>query len=206
LQPYTAPSFEAEAFHCPHCGAFAFQSWTPLGKATHIGALADWHSVACRHCNKPSMWLGLQMVYPATGTAPQPNPDLPDDIRRDYEEARAILSRSPRGAAALLRLAVQKLCKLLGEPGRNLNGDIGSLVNKGLLPAVKQALDAVRVIGNNAVHPGQIDLNDTPQIAAALFRLVNLIAEQLITAPKQAEEIYGFLPESDREAIAKRDA
>lgn len=145
------------------------------------------------------------MVYPSEGTAPLPSADLPADIRGDYEEARDILNRSPRGAAALLRLAVQKLCVHLGQPGVNLNHDIGALVKVGLLPIVQQALDAVRVIGNNAVHPGQIDLRDDPVTAAALFPLVNLIADQMITAPAQANAIFESLPETSRAQIAERD-
>lgn len=59
-------------------------------------------------------------------------PDLPTETRVDYEEAKAILERSPRGAAALLRLCIQKLCTHLGEKGRNLNDNVGALIWKGL--------------------------------------------------------------------------
>jgi hypothetical protein len=101
------------------------------------------------------------MLYPDAGGGPPANPDLPEDIRGDYLEAQAIVGRSPRGAAALLRLCIQKLCKHLGEEGEHLWTDIGNLVRKGLPPAVQEALDAVRVIGNEAVHPGQMDLRMT---------------------------------------------
>jgi len=145
------------------------------------------------------------MIYPSGGTAPLPNPDLPDDIKVDYEEARSIVSLSARGAAALLRLAIQKLCKCLGEKGENLNTDIAGLIKKGLPSKVQKALDIVRVIGNNAVHPGQIDLKDDSQAAGNLFELVNLIAEVMITQPKHVDELYEGLPEDQREAIVKRD-
>jgi len=202
---YVAPAADAPAFNCPAdtCGAYASQSWSPL-VADHT-PLADWLIGRCARCGHPSIWRAKIMVYPLTTTAPAPNMDTPSDVRGDYEEARAILSRSPRGAAALLRLAVQKLCKALGETGDNLNNDIAALVENGLLPSVKHALDAVRVIGNNAVHPGQFDLQDNPEVAEILFRLVNMIVAQMITAPNEAKSIYDSLPQSSLNAIAKRD-
>jgi len=89
-----------------------------------------------------------------------PNPDLPDELFRDFDEAREIVDGSLRGAAALLRLVIRKLCAHLGEKGKDINADIASLVAKGLNPLVQKALDVVRVIGNEAVHPGTIDLRD----------------------------------------------
>ncbi|VVO62801.1 hypothetical protein [Pseudomonas fluorescens] len=76
------------------------------------------------------------------------NPDMPDDIRRDYEKASAILELSPR----------QKLRKDLGQPGEHINMDISALVAGGLYARLQQALDAVRVKGSNAVHPGQFEI------------------------------------------------
>jgi hypothetical protein len=130
---------------------------------------------------------------------------LSADIRTDYEEARSILARSPRGAAALLRLAIQKLCKELGKSGKDLNQDIAALVRVGLPVEVQRALDAVRVIGNEAVHPGQMDVSDNPKIAAALFGLVNFIVEKMISEPKAIDQIYELLPPDKLAQIQKRD-
>ena len=145
------------------------------------------------------------MIWPRRPGGPQPNLDLPPEVRRDYEEANAILDASPRGAAALLRLTIQKLCKELGEKGKKPDDDIASLVRKGLDPRVQKALDVVRVIGNNAVHPGEIDIRDDRPTAEALFGLVNLICEKMITEPKHVDEFYAKLPESARQAIEQRD-
>ena len=112
---------------------------------------------------------------------------------------------SPRGAAALLRLGIQKLCAHLGQPGKNINADIKALVAEGLPPKVQEALDSVRVIGNDAVHPGTIDLNDNRDIANQLFRLVNFIAQKMITEPKEIEDIYNSLPAEKLKGINERD-
>ena len=103
----------------------------------------------CFNCQRISIWIHDKQVYPQRGEAPAPNPDLSPDILRDYQEASSILDLSPRGAAALLRLAIQKLCKELGQSGENLNRDIKALVESGLDPIIQKSLDAVRVIGNN---------------------------------------------------------
>ena len=163
------------------------------------------HLSKCYNCKKIAVWVHENMVFPGQRDADMPNPDMEESIIHDFEEARGIVSASPRGAAALLRLCVQKLCKQLGEKGRNIDDDIASLVQKGLSPIVQKSLDVVRVIGNEAVHPGAIDLKDDRETAMQLFKLVNLIAEQMISVPKSIGSIYDSLPEAKRKAIERRD-
>lgn len=68
------------------------------------------------------------------------------------------------------------------------------------------ALDAVRVIGNESVHPWQMDLHDDNTTASELFDLVNFIPDQLIGRPKKLRAIYEKLPEEKRAAIDARNA
>jgi len=131
---------------------------------------------------------------------------LPIELVADFEEARAIAGRSSRGAAALLRLVIQKLCVHLKQPGRNLNDDIGALVKLGLPTGVQQALDVLRVVGNNSVHPGELDIRDTPEVATKLFKLVNIIAEKMIAEPKELKALFEALPDGAKKQIKKRDA
>lgn len=159
----------------------------------------------CYNCDKIAVWIYNRLAWPIVGSAPLCNPDLSADVRMDYEEASSLLNLSPRGAAALLRLAIQKLCMELGEKGRNVDADIAALVTKGLDVRVQQALDVVRVVGNNAVHPGQIDLRDDRATAEKLFGLVNLIAEIMISQPKHVSAMYDSLPENALKAIERRD-
>lgn len=159
----------------------------------------------CYHCDKVAIWVYSSLVYPPLRHGADPNQDLPEDVLRDYEEARSILDLSPRGAAALLRLSIQKICKFLGETGKNIDADIASLVSKGLNPLVKKSLDVVRVIGNEAVHPGTMDLKDDRDTATTLFCLVNVIAEQMITHPKTINAMYDKLPDGKKDAIDARD-
>jgi hypothetical protein len=159
----------------------------------------------CFNCEKYSVWLKDRLIFPDERDGAQPLPEMPDKIRIDFDEARSIVNASPRGAAALLRLAIQKLCIHLGEKGETLDKDIASLVSKGLNPTVQKSLDIVRVIGNEAVHPGVLDIKDDRQAATTLLDLVNLITEQMITNPRKVEEMYARLPKEKRKAIERRD-
>jgi Domain of unknown function (DUF4145) len=216
---YVAPQVGRKVFHCPYCRVYAQQRWHAL-TASGPGPFTTDTSVrysTCSNCRKHTIWLApddgsneelnSRLLEPLASTAAPPaHVDMADDPRADYEEARGIVERSPRGAVALLRLAVQKLMMSLGLRGENINRDIGALVRDGLPVRVQQALDTLRVTGNNAVHPGQIDLSDDRERAVALFGLMNYIVEQQITQPRELASIYEALPESSREQIEKRDA
>jgi hypothetical protein len=149
--------------------------------------------------------MGKTIIYPISSIAPLPSEDMPPDVKVDYIEARNVVNNSPRGASALLRLALQKLMPHLGEKGSNLDTDIGNLVKKGLPVTIQQALDCVRVIGNNAVHPGELDLKDDIETSSALFGLLNTIIEMMITKPKEISALYEKIPKGAKEAIIKRD-
>ena len=206
-EQYYPAQFGNHSFHCPICGVYAMQNWkTSLQReSTGIFQIDNLQFAICTHCNGRSIWLDQKMIFPTSGGVEMPNNDLPQDILVDYLEARDILNRSPRGSAALLRLAIQKLCKELGEKGENLNDDIASLVRKGLDLKIQKALDYVRVVGNNAVHPGQIEFTDNSDTAFSLFSLINIIVDTMISQPRQIDKLYNSLPENKIKSIELRD-
>jgi hypothetical protein len=199
------PAFRDDAFHCPWCSVYAHQYWNTVVKRGSGDAIPDTWVSACHHCREHAIWVNERMVYPARAAVPIPNTDLPDDVRADYNEAANVLPFSPRSTAALMRLALQKLVESFGYPG-GLDESIKTMVEKGLPVTIQQSLDALRVIGNNAVHPGELDLRDDATTASALFGLLNLIADYTISQPKRIADIYAKLPETSRAAIEKRDA
>jgi hypothetical protein len=170
-------------------------------------------SCECSNCELCSFWYEHShelaksiLMLPPGGSEPMPHAAMPSEVKEDYLEARAIAGQSPRGASALLRLALQELMPHLSQSGENLNHDIAALVAAGLDLGVQQALDALRVIGNNAVHPGEIDLRDDREIAHALFEVLNYVIEQMIERPAKLQRLYDQLPEAARGAITKRDS
>lgn len=216
---YFSPELGKGQYHCPYCNVFAKQFYAHLATLSNFPWNSvvdgqskfsshmppDWISTRCEHCKMTALWISGSLIYPDRTSAPPPNVDLSDDIKNDYIEAAAVFSRSPRAAAALLRLALQKLCVQLGEAGENINRDIGSLVAKGLNPLVQKSLDALRITGNNAVHPGEINLAEEPHRVAKLFELINFIAQKMISEPRELEAFYQDLPAGAIKAVNRRD-
>lgn len=208
-EKYYPPTFKADAFHCPHCGVYSHQSWAEGAKHdSHWNRLTFRKTLrvsTCQRCKDYSLWVENNMIYPINTIAPLPEENMPDDVEADFLEARNVVNSSPRAAAALLRLGIQKLMVHLEEDGKNINDNIGNLVKKGLPVGVQQALDTVRVVGNNAVHPGELDLKDDIDTTLTLFKLVNMIVRVMISQPEEIKAIYGTIPKRAQDAIKKRD-
>lgn len=208
---YVPPAFGERAFHCPICRVYANQAWNNLRMVKNGGwDDAPLHSAQCVHCREYHYWNFNEngeprMFSPESTTAPPFHPMMPVSVQADYSEAAAVLPRSPRSAAALLRLALEKLLIELGAPGKSIDAQVKSLVAEGLSPLVQQALDVCRVIGNEAVHPGEINLNDTPDLAASLFGMLNYIVAERIERPAVIAQLYQQIPAVKREWIEQRD-
>lgn len=205
MNNYFPAKFKETAFHCVFCNVYTEQRWYSATFSTRQIGHTIGDVCQCMKCEKTSIWKNGTMIFPEQQPIVMPHPDLPITIRNYFDEALSIFYKSPRGATALLRLAIQELMTELGEKGKNINDDIKSLVSKGLPTKIQQALDYCRVIGNNAVHPGEINIDDTPEIAEVLFKMINFIIEEMITKPKEVDALYNLLPESARTAIEKRD-
>ena len=214
MSEYFPPTHGSTQFHCPYCHVYAAQYWDQIRRVKEpqtAGVVYLPISIKgarvevsfCEHCHQPTFWLEKKTIYPYTHIAPPANSDLSDSVKVVYDEASAIANQSPRAACALLRLAIEILLKELGETG-SINDGIKNLVKKGLDVRVQQSLDIVRVTGNNAVHPGEIVFDDTTNVQT-LFQLINIIADVLITQPKQIQATFDNLPEGARKAIKKRD-
>lgn len=216
---FIKPEFKTKSFTYPNCGVLAEQTWSKIFRIYYDDRKANGESIQmyydlhatyniarCKHCDDISIWQKEKMIFPITGNVAIPNEDMPVDVKEDYLEAKMIVNLSPRGSAALLRLALQKLCVHLGENGKDINADIKNLVAKGLPESIQQALDSVRVIGNNAVHPGKIDLKDDVETAYKLFGFLNIICDILITQPRKIKEFYEIkIPQGAKDSINKRD-
>lgn len=214
------PIGRTSKFVCPYndCKTYAVHHWGYVANlsinlgggsstARQLGTAPVMSMSLCEACGREAIYIGSQIALPGESDAPSPAMDLPTELIGDYEEARAILPRSPRGSAALLRLVIQKLLPDLGATKKGIDAAIGELVASGAIKTpIQRALDTVRVIGNESVHPGEMNLKDDRETALALFRIINLIVETAITEPRRLDELYASLPQSKLDGIAKRDA
>ena len=212
LKKYVSPDPNKESFTCPHCGTLSLMHYQKIEYNGYNVRVSDFMKIdsmikiaSCQNCHKHIIFIDSLYIYPEIVTE-EANADMPEAVKQLYNEAGLIYNKSPRAACALLRLAIDRLCNELGETDRDINKNIGALVQKGLSQSVQQALDVVRVVGNKAVHPGQISFDvDDANTAIMLMRLLNIIVGRMITEPKEINELYQDLPESVKTSIEQRD-
>lgn len=207
---YVPPEVGEDAFHCPHCQAFSHQIWQELQwRKRNAGRvhILNGHIGCCTKCDDYHLWVGEDMVYPQASSAPIPTDDMPERVREEFNEARQIVDDSPKAAAALLRLAMEKLVQdLTGNDDQSLYAGIGELVDEERIDErIQKALDSVRVTGNDYVHAGEIYSPDDRETALRLFELVNVIVELTISREKMIEEAYSEIPENKMDGIEQRD-
>ena len=123
------------------------------------------------------------LIYPTTLAKHFPK-YIPEQIRKDYEEAYSIVSLSPKASATLSRRCLQGIIHdFWNIKEKNLNAEITSL--KPLIsPLLWKAIDGIRTIGNIGAHM-ESDINVIVDIepgeAEKLLKLIeHLIKEWYI--------------------------
>ncbi|ECO7371180.1 DUF4145 domain-containing protein [Campylobacter coli] len=207
MNKYTKPCFKGAAFNCPHCGVYSRMEWDGFyNRHIDIKQVEEYSffNSTCYHCQRSMIWYlkdkNPKIFFPREVTIP-PEENMPENIKEIYEEASLVLGDSPRASCALLRLALQELMKYLKENikiynglnNRNINEDIKEIINIGNFyqdqkEMLEEAMNSVRLIGNKASHPSELDINDNPEIANTLFEMINFIVGEIITKPKEREE------------------
>lgn len=222
---YCTPELDKKAFNCPHCRVFAKQRWYSLmfnsfdAKVSYtnndrpiyhskdiIRTCLDDNFIAskCDHCEKLVLWNKEKIIYPRSITVESPNPDMPEIAKGLYMESAKILQDSPRASAALLRLALQEILNEVIEGGEknSINKNIG-ILSEQVDEYTQKALDLIRVNGNNAVHPGEICIEE--ESIEHMYEILNMIVQKLISDKKQIDDLFKKIPESYKKSIKRRD-
>lgn len=213
---FVEAEYKKKGFTCFKCGAYSNHDWDKTMINYTTGTMHSYKNgddvryisaCRCQQCGFISFWLEEQLIWPLKSNIELPIDEMPNNIKELYEEARNIFNLSPKGSCAILRLALQKLCNQIAgkDEKTKIDETIKDLVKNGLPSSLQKSMDAIRIIGNEAVHPGQINIDDNKDIAIALFKLMNIIVEKMIIEPKEIDDIYNFLPDNKIEGINKRD-
>ncbi len=199
------PTFEKKAFVCPHCGVLAAQTWSYVVQGLYqymqpngsvhpaLFELENTTAAKCSNCRHFSLWYYGRMIFPYKGNIEMANPDLPVEALRDYNEAVDVANLSAKSAAALLRLALYKLCRHIAHHD-TLEENVAVLIKRGLPRELEHGLYEVRCLGAYAVAPGTIVQEDKLEMAFALFSFINSICDYFITQPKKIHEAVINLP------------
>jgi hypothetical protein len=158
----------------------------------------------CFSCNEIGLWVGDQLVWPKGATSPEPKLDALPDVPQENENVNQTLDASPRGAAVLLRLATEKLCKELGETEQGPRPTIASPLQEEVDARVLKALEAIRIIESNAMPPDYVGVRDDRATAETLSGLVNLICEKMMIEPRHLQALYTRVREGAQSAIEQR--
>ena len=134
--------------------------------------MANLHLSSCHSCNGFALWVGERLTFPI-------NVDkTPALAEEDFEEAAAILTKSPRGATALMRVCIQKLMPLLKQDGKNLDDWMSSLVRKGLEVDIQQAMEVLQILKNDLVQPTSLDTQEDKEMALRFVDSLKAILER----------------------------
>ena len=133
---------------------------------------------------------------------------IPEQIRKDYEEASMILDSSPKAAATLLRRCLQGMVRdFWGIKKGNLNAELSELKDK--IPAAQwKAIDGLRKIGNIGAHMEKdvnlivdIDTNESTK----LLKLIELLFDKWYIARHDEEQLYAEITDiSDEKAEMRK--
>lgn len=131
-------------YRCPSCDKYIFiLELIPTVKGDHEFTLKEYEPKTI-------------LVQPKSSTRPLP-PEVPDNYRKDFQEACLVLTDSPKASAALSRRLLQQLLREKADVNpSNLSDEIQHVLDNGNLPShIFDSIDSIRNIGNFAAHPNK---------------------------------------------------
>src|SRR5262245_9364035 len=158
----------------------------------------------CFNCNEMCLWVGDQLLWPKCATRPEPKLDASAEVLEGHEKASQTLDASPRGAAVLLRLATEKLCKELGNCEQGSRSEIAPPLQEEIDARVQKVLDAMRIIESDATPPDQTSVGDNRAQAETLSGLINLMCEKMMVEPRHLQALYAKAREGAQNGIEQQ--
>lgn len=187
---------------CPYCHRHTSLEPAPVeveagfGERIHVAAVweqsydSKWWIGVCNYCNQPVLVQNdAVMVYPQPLPSPT-DPNIPEEIRTDLDEAKRCFSVSSwRAAAVMARRAMQSAAIEKGATTKGrLVEQIAQLADAGKITVdLKEWADAVRWVGNDAAHPAgeAVSREDAEQV----LNLAEQFLHVLYVAPAIAKNL-----------------
>lgn len=219
MSNYIEPDYNKDFFCCPYCNVNS--SITKYDLITDNNGFFQnnasfpsnsYYLSVCNTCEKELLWIrnidddSYSIIYPNISISIMPNEDLPPNVIELFNEAKDVLNASPRSSCVLLRIALEKYLYSLGYEG-SLNKMIHEIIDSGdIPPKIAMSLDIIRLVGNDNAHSiREINNSDTKEMAIKLFKLINLVAQYLVTDVKEVKKTFNNMPENKKSSIKDRD-
>lgn len=209
--------FIKEVYTCPFCGrkqAYSGNSYTnkcgynmgyPINRAAYMDSDINLIYIKCanRDCEEFTIVAYNKKTKKQWDLVPEnvvrkfPS-YIPEQIRKDYEEASLIVNKSPKAAATLLRRCLQGMIRdFWGVKKDSLFSEINELKDR--VPAMQwKAIDGIRKVGNIGAHMEK-DVNliidiDTDE-ALKMQKLIELLLDKWYISRHEEEKLYNEMTE-----------
>ena len=145
-------------------------------------------------------------IYPNSNARQFPK-TVPEDIMSDYTEACDILELSPKASATLSRRCLQKMIRNRWDIElKRLVDEIDTIPNYNISDVERNALHAIREIGNIGAHPDKI-LEVTLEDAEMTIKVIELFLQKwYIDEPKEKETLIALTEIKKRKKEEKKES
>lgn len=207
--------------NCPHCNKgvkFQWQYYGPIKKIDNKKAYFLFYDT-CPNCDQNVIYYSLSnyntdngfhlidsdelgnydiineiLIYPSKKEFEHID-SIPRKYIEDYNEAREIISSSPKASAALSRRLLQLILReKYNIKEKNLSTEIQKFISLPGIPShLTNAIDAIRNIGNFAAHPEKEEntgliINVEPGEAEWLLEIIEALFDFAFIQPKKLEK------------------
>lgn len=191
---------------CPHCGnktpqVVKYETTSTEKVSTRRGHifLIDYYYflVQCKTCNGISLYGSSEDVidpydledahclYPKIKTM---SSNIPDVIRRSYNEAKKVEKISPTAYVILIGKSLECLCEDKKAEGSNLKNKLDDLAKKGVIPKTLLKMGhSVRLLRNIGAHPSDYDIK--PEEVKIISDFFDAVIEYVYVAPEKIKNL-----------------
>lgn len=191
--------YNGSSFHYPDL-IWAYNNYPDLRNLKDIPP--DWvliEYVKCPKCGKTSITLYQPIteecipIYPKHSGKTLPD-YIPEQIRKDYEEACLIMYLSPKASATLSRRCLQGIIRdFFNINEKTLYAEIEKAVQQqSLTSQQRDALHALRELGNIGAHPENdvnVIVDVEPHEAATMIKLIEFFLTEWYIHRYEADEL-----------------